>query len=322
MLPSSIVNLLERQYGVIARRQLLEHLSPASVDGLLRRDRFERMQRGVARVRGSWPHPVQEAFAATLRAGPGATLTGPLALSLLRVPSIDATAPFEVLTPPGRRLRGVAFPHRRDPDPGRAVARYGDVRVAGPVDALIDAAAFVDAVGERALRVAWDQLRWHHGVREERLRRRLERLQGAARGVEVLRQVLADGGGTVLESEGERALATVLGCFEPAFEPQVWVTPRRRVDFFSRRVRYGYEYLGEVDHATVAARVGDDARDSELRLEGIRLGYVTAGDLREPAALLATIAGTLTVRAHELGVAPPVAVRAGPLVSASSRPGA
>jgi len=42
------------------------------------------------------------------------------------------------------------------------------------------------------------------------------------------------------------------------------------------------------------------------------LGYVTARDLDDPLALLATVSGTLTVRAHELGVEPPVAVRALP----------
>ena len=42
------------------------------------------------------------------------------------------------------------------------------------------------------------------------------------------------------------------------------------------------------------------------------MGYVTARDLDDPLALLATVSGTLTVRARELGVEPPVAVRALP----------
>jgi hypothetical protein len=310
MLPEPIVRRLEQQHGVIARRQLLEQLTPASTDGLLRRDRFERLERGVVRARGSYPHPVQRAFAAALRAGPRATVTGPLVLALLGVPSVEKDTPFEVLTAPGRRVRGVTFLHRRDPDPGRSVSRYGEIRVAEPVDALIDAAAFVEVLGERSLRVAWDHLRWQLGVRRRRLDARLTVLHGRAPGAVVLESVLAATGGSAVESEGERALAEVLGCFDPAFEPQVWVTPRRRVDFFCRRVRYGYEYLGEADHGVAAARIADDERDGELRREGIRLGYVTAADLQEPTALVATMAGALTVRAHELGVPPPVAVRA------------
>jgi hypothetical protein len=104
----------------------------------------------------------------------------------------------------------------------------------------------------------------------------------------------------------------VLSCFDPPFIAQYWVTPRRRVDFYCPRCRYGYEYLGEVDHTCVAQRLADDERDAELRREGIRLGYVTKHDLCDPLALVATIAGSLTVRAHELGVEPPVAARPPP----------
>jgi hypothetical protein len=43
-----------------------------------------------------------------------------------------------------------------------------------------------------------------------------------------------------------------------------------------------------------------------LRREGSRLGYITARDLADEQTLLSTVAGTLAVRAHELGVDPPV----------------
>jgi hypothetical protein len=64
-----------------------------------------------------------------------------------------------------------------------------------------------------------------------------------------------------------------------------------------------------VDHAYVAGRIADDARDAEVREHGIHLSYVTKQDLREPATLLASMAATLTVRAHALGVVPPAVVR-------------
>jgi hypothetical protein len=304
-----ILELAEAQHGVLARHQLRRNLRDHVADDLLRGSRLVRISRGVGRVRGGAPLPEQEAFAAALRARPRATVTGPIALRLYGAPEFgDATA-FEILTVPSRHLTGATFRHRVDPDPGRGVSMYGEVRVASPLDSLIDSAGFLDVVPERSLRVAWDHLRGKGLVSVDRLQRRLDELLDLAPGASELSRILERTGGVTVESEGERALAPVLGCFEPAFEPQVWVTPRRRVDFYSRRCRYGFEYLGAADHDQVAARLADDARDQELRTEGIRLGYVTKADLAEPTTLIATIAGTLTVRAHELGVPPPVATR-------------
>ena len=307
MLPPAAFHLTEQQHGVVARFQLRRHLSEAAVDDVARNGWFERLERGVLRLRGSRVSGEQAAFAAALRARPDAVVTGPLVLGLLTVPGFDLTAGFEVLTRPGRTLTGVDFAHRIDPRPGRPVMRFGDVRVASPVDGLIDSAR-MSHVTARELRVAWDHLRFQLGVRTDRLERRLGELPVDDRGARVLEKVLTETGGIAVESEGERMLAPILACFQPGFEPQVWVTPRRRLDFFCSRVRYGYEYLGSVDHAHVAARIADDERDAELRREGVRLGYVTARDVSEPRTLLATIAGSLTARAHELGVDPPVAV--------------
>ncbi|MEX0835991.1 MAG: hypothetical protein WD010_07865 [Nitriliruptor sp.] len=312
-LPEEAIKLCEAQRGVLARHQLRRWLPQHVIDDLLRNGHLERLEHGVTRIPGSAPLPEQAAFAAALRARPLATVTGPLVLHLFQVPSFIGSEAFEILLRPHRRICGVEFPCRRDPDPGRAVAVHGEVRTTGPLDALIDAAG--DA-SERDLRLALDHLRHRNLVTLDRLRRRVEQLRGLTPGAERLEEVLDRAGGAEIESEGERMLAPILAGFEPRFEPQVWVTPRRRVDFYSRRCRYGYEYLGEVDHAYVAARLEDDARDTELREEGIRLGYVTKHDLREPVALVATMAGTLTVRAHELGVLPPVAVR--PLATTAS----
>lgn len=308
MIPDAALQMAEAQRGVLARYQLLQWVAPHVADDLLRCGVFEPLLRGVHRVRGGAALPEQHAFAAALRARPRATITGPLALGLLGVPGFDGASPFEILRHPSRRLRNVGFDHRADPVPGRAVATYGEVRVAGPLDALIDSATFLDRIGERDLRVAWDHLRGKGLTSPDRLRRRCAQLRGLAPGVAILEMVLERAGGLEIETEGERALAPVLSCFDPPFVPQHWVTPRRRVDFYSTRCRSGFEYVGEVDHAYVAQRLADDERDIELRREGIRLGYVTRHDLRDPIALVATIAGSLTVRAHELGVVPPVAV--------------
>lgn len=308
MLPDSAATLADDQRGVLARRQLVRLCGRQRADDLLRSGRFTALDppvRGVHRLRGSGAGFEQYAFGATLRAGPGATLTGPLALGLFRVPGFDPPAPFEVLLRPGRRLQNVAFQLRRDPDPDRPVAWHGEVQVAGPVDALIDSAGFVDQVGERPLRVAWDHLRWNGLARPHRLANRLDELDGAAPGARILRRVLQDTGGLEVESEGERALAPVLRCFEPAPEPQAWVTSRRRVDFLFRSLQLAYEYLGAVDHGTIEQRAADDARDDELQRAGVQVQYVVARDLDDRVALLARVTGVLVVRAHQLGLAPP-----------------
>lgn len=307
-----LARLLDDQRGVIARFQVAARLPPHQADDWLRSGRFERTDpavRGTFRLRGSGAHPEQAAFAAALRARPKATVTGPLVLGLLGVPGFGLDEPFEVLTQPGRCLTNVPFDHREDPEPTRPVAEYGEVRVVGPIDALIDAAAFAREGDERRLRVAWDHLRWNDLATPARLGTRLDVLRGRAPGADALERVLERGGGAVPESEGERALATVLGCFDPPPDPQVWVTRARRVDFCFRPLRLAYEYLGAVDHDGVRQRLEDDRRDEELRRAGIRTQYVTARDLDDRVALLAQVAGTLVVRAHELGVPAPVVMR-------------
>lgn len=298
----------ERQWGVIARYQLVAAVGKAAADDILDSDRFVRTFRGVYRVRGGALLPRQLAFAAALRARPKGVVTGPVALGVHGVPGYLESEEFEILVAPERRLTNVAFAHRPDPKRTRGTKRCGDVRIAGPVDALIASAALRGDRPERDLRVAWDHIRWNGKGTPRLLERRLAQL-AHTEGATELTRILDTSGGTRVESEGERRLAALLACFEPVFEAQVWVTPGRRVDFYSRRCRYGFEYLGNVDHAYVASRIADDGRDAELRRDGVRLFYVTARDLDDPVALLATIAGALTVRAHELGVEPPVAVR-------------
>lgn len=307
-LPLHLLRVAEAQLGLLARRQVVADLGTRKADLVLRAENVERVGYGVYRFRGGARLPVQRAIAATLRAGPGATLTGPAALSLLDLDGFGAfneDLPFEVLVPPGRRPRGLDFPHRRDPDPGRPVGYRGEVRVAGPVDALIDAAAFVDEVGARRLRLAHDVLRWRGLLQEGRLTARIHELGDRAPGGPML-ATLMDLDLRAATGEGERRLGEVLARFDPPPEPQVWVTPSRRVDWWFRSVRFGWEYQGSVDHATVDGRRADQARDEELRRQGIRIGYLTAADLDDEVALLGTVAGALTTRAHQLGVAPPV----------------
>jgi hypothetical protein len=190
-------------------------------------------------VRGGAKLPEQAAFAAALRSRPNATITGPLVLHLLGVPSFHGATAYEILRQPTRRLRGVSFLHRIDPDPERAVTTRGMVRTAGPLDALIDSAGAPGSGSERDLRVAYDHLRAKFLITEQRLRERCARLDGLAPGARALLELLELAGGTTVESEGERHLAPFASCFEPALEPQVWVIPSaRRLLLTARPLRF------------------------------------------------------------------------------------
>jgi hypothetical protein len=296
--PAPAVDLTEAQLGVLARRQLLTWLTEVEADTLLRGDRFEPIEFGVHRVVGSARLPSQRAIAATLRSGPGATLTGPLVLALYGIDGFTDHDPFEVLLPPGRRSSRVDFLVRRDPDWQRPVGRRGEARLVGAVDALIDSAASVHGIEPRRLRLAHDVLRWRGLLAPGRLTTRIRELGRGAPGGPALAELLELDAHEAV-GRGELRLGELLTAFDPAPEPQVWVTPRRRVDWWFRSVRYGLEYQGSVDHGTLAGRLADADRDLELARDDIRLGYVTASDLRDAGALTARIASALAVRAHE-----------------------
>ena len=155
LIPDAALDLAEAQRGVIARYQLRRHMPRQVVDDLFRGPRCVRIGRGVVRLRGAPDLVEHAAFAAALRARPRATVTGPVALRLLGVPGFGDARGFEVLTVPTRHLSTTAFAHGTDPDPGRAVTTHGEVRVSGPLDALIHSAALRDGRTDRDLRVAW-----------------------------------------------------------------------------------------------------------------------------------------------------------------------
>ena len=276
-------------------------------DHLLATSRFERLLRGVYRVRGGATHPHQPAVAATLRSGPGATLTGPAALGLLDLEGVDLGEAFEIVVPAGRRVTSVGFAVRNDPDPTRSAWHLGEVRVAEPADALLEAASAAPGVRPRALRLAHDRLRWTDRLEPGQLTTRAQRLRlltasGASRS---LLGELLEMDATPATGDGERTLARILSRFDPPAEAQVWISPRHCLDFYFRTLRFALEYQGRADHATEAGRSSDRVRDQELTEAGIRLIYVTAEDLGDERALLARLGAALTARADELGLPAP-----------------
>ncbi len=93
-----------------------------------------------------------------------------------------------------------------------------------------------------ALRAAVDSLRWRGLVGDKRLGACLEAF-GNHDGACTLRR-LYQSGLFELESEGERDAWPLVSRVQPPPEPQVWITPRIRVDFLWAVARYILEYQG------------------------------------------------------------------------------
>lgn len=303
--PTQLLALMESQFGAVGRCQLLDHMSEGEVDGLVERRVLEPIQRGVYRVRGSGVSPEQTAMAAVLRARPEAVITGPLVLALLGIDGFDRSMPFEVLVRRGRRVTNVDFPWRVNPTPGRTTAWRDGLPIVTPTVALVDSGRFVEELSVRRLRAGLDSARWKGSTSTARVLDRARELGRRDPGARFFLDLLEDGQ-LVSESEPERELGGVVATFDPPPEPQVWVTPRRRPDWFWRGLRLGLEYLGRVDHLDEAGREADRLREDELAARGILLVPVTAEDLRDPAGLRAWLRVVLDRRARELRVSAPV----------------
>lgn len=303
-LPDPVVRLFERQYGVAARPQLLEHLSAGSVDGYVHRGAFHRMARGVYRVRGSAASQPSKAMAAVLRVGQGAVLAGPFVLGLFRLGDFSTDHWFEVLTPPGRRPRTVGFRHRPQPRPGPRQVRMERLPVVTVTDALLSSARAADELGARQLRAAFDQARWRRLTSEAEIVSRAQQLGRRDPGAAFFLDHFTDGS-LRPESEPERRLGELLGRFDPAPTPQVWVLPHRRVDFYWRAFRLGAEYHGAVDHAFAEARLRDDDRIGELREAQVQIVPVVKDDLLDADRFLAWINALLLARAVTFSMEPP-----------------
>jgi hypothetical protein len=305
-LPPPLLELAEAQLGVLSRRQLRTHLGSDLVDGLVRHGHLARLERGIYRIPGGAPSPQQLAVAAALRAGPNATLTGPIVLAHHRVDGIDPSgAPFEVLLGTRRQLYGVSFPWRPDPNPSRRTTSLGEVRLATVDDALVHSVRWRTDLGDRALRLACDWLGWRGLLDRDRF---LQRLVARAAEDPAADELLTVLGGDTLgrcESDGERVLGAVATRFEPAPEPQVWLPGPCRADWYFRELRLVLEFDGRVDHTSEDDRSADAARDAQLAEHGVVVVRVTPDELSNETALVGRLALELTLRAHELGVPAP-----------------
>ena len=255
------------------------------VEGLVRRGRWEVVQRGVYRAAGSAQPPEQAHLAAVFRVGEPAVLTGEPALGLLGIEGNRVAATPVVIANRTQRVRSVSFEvrylgplHRHD------CAKMGPLPIATPHRMLVDRARDVRG---KELRVMIDALRRRGSTDVDRLREAAERAlpqRGAARLLELIASGSLD-----VESEGERLLADLFADVQPPPEVQQWLLPGIRVDLVWRDVRLVVEYDGEAHHHLPTDREHDRRRRQRLREAGWVVMVVTAAMCRDPRELRARV---------------------------------
>jgi very-short-patch-repair endonuclease len=287
-LPPPVLALMQRQYGLISRRQLLElEITEGQAEGLFARGVLEAVHRGVYRICGSGVPLHQPAMAAVLRCGIHvARVTGAAVLRLLNVEGFAASDEIAVLVHPNRNVSNVPFTVIHDPAPLLHRARIDEVPGATPCRALIDAAP---PLSDKQLRVAVDSLRFLGLATPDRLERTAAALPAQYAGAAKVLTLIA-GGGCAQRSEGERSLRDVLADFEP--QP-VWgkrIIAGIEVDAVWEDVRLALEYDGREFHSLDTQVDADALRDLRLKLAGYEIIRVRKAMLAQPAALIAAIA--------------------------------
>lgn len=131
-----------RHHGLITTAQATTcGLSPTQITRRARSGRWERLARGVFRIVGAPPSPVQTTYAALLAAGNDAVVGGLSALSLFSV--CEAPRRPQLTIPPTASSRSVLAAVRRSPLARVDRTKVGPIPCTTPARALLEAAALV-----------------------------------------------------------------------------------------------------------------------------------------------------------------------------------
>lgn len=292
-----ILDLSERQHGVVTRQQLLAEEIPAdTIRAMVRSTRLRRVSYGVYVVPGTVDTHAREVMVAALRCGPGARIAGERMLAMLNVREASLSGPFVVLTRPGRSVSGVSWRVRPNP-----LGPDDDAAVVDNIPSFRPARHVQEAAVHRAdedLERLVDGLRWsRHGVDD--LRSLVERTPAhpGSRRLATSGLVDVDAG----ESPPERTLATLLAHLHPS--QQVLLLDRYRVDLYFPVARLVIEYDGPT-HLAPARRAKDQDRDDDLREAGIEVIRLTKEDLADEDGLVRRIEGVIARRAAMIAAEP------------------
>jgi hypothetical protein len=276
----AVARLAERQYGVVARAQLLElGLGPDAIDHRLQRKRLHAIHRGVYAVGQRQLKREAKWMAAVLAYGTGAVLShrpGGAHWELVR-----ERGPCEVTVPKARRSRpGIRVHHAHLP-PDEITVHHG-IPITTVPRTLFDLAAYVSerelerAINEAEIRRLWDELSLDH------LLDRYPRHHGNRAIRAALTQRRA--GATVTKSDLEEmfiALIDAAGIPRPEINV---IVEGFEVDAVWRDARLVVELDGRDFHGTAAAFERDRVRDRSLQVAGwspIRITYLQVRDTPE-----------------------------------------
>ena len=251
---------------------------------MIRRGHARTETRGVMVSATSSPTVEREVMVAVLRAGEGARAIGPRILAFLGLRDFDRSAPFGILVPHPRRVRGrIEFAWFSDPCPDDGRVLIEGIPTPTPGRLMVEQARW--ETGPDHL-TSIDVGRWARRPDLGQLRAALDPLPDDYDPAVATRLVLREGD-LDSESPGERRMWEAFGPLAARFEKQVWVG-RRRVDGLDREAMVAAEYDG-ADHHTENGKARDRERDRELRDAGVEPFHVRAEDLADPVRLQARL---------------------------------
>jgi Protein of unknown function (DUF559) len=287
LLDQVIAGLAEKQYGVVARWQLLERAGRGAVDGRIARGTLHPIHRGVYAVGHRVLSVEARWMAAVLSAGKDAVLSHRAAGRLWGLLP-RSTVWLEVTRASGPSGgRGRVIVHRSALPPDEVVVVDG-IPTTSPFRTLFDLAA---ALPMRRLERAFNEIEVRGLTDRLSIPELLERYPGR-RGSVALRALLATNApGGVTDGELEERFDSFLdthGLPRPRLNADLALRGRHfRPDCLWREERLIVELDGHAAHGTRRAFERDRERDRILRAEGWQVVHITWRQLRDDAAAVA-----------------------------------
>lgn len=289
--------LVRRQHGVVARRQLLAHeLNAAAIRHRIATGRLHPLWRGVYAVGRPEVGRYGRWMAAVLSCGDSALLSHGAAASLwgLRPAPADIDIVVPVVSP--RRRPGIRVHRRSDLDVTNPHILHG-IPVTDVVSTLLDlASSETDRQVERAVNEA-DRLDL---IDPESLRRAIEPLPVMRPGRLQLRALLDFRTFVLTDSELERRfLRVVRGADLQPPKTQVWLNGHR-VDFYWPDLGLVVETDGLRYHRTPAQQARDRLRDQAHTKAGMTVLRFTAAQVRYEANRVQETLSAVAARLHSV----------------------
>jgi very-short-patch-repair endonuclease len=300
-----IGDLASRQYGVVARSQLLSMgIGAGAIETRLRQHYLHRLHRGVYAVGHLALVPLAREMAAVLACGAGASAGAGAAAGVgvahrsaavvwyLRAANDDAEIDVIVRGAGGRRRPGIRI-HRSTSLAPQDIRHLRGLPVTTPGRTLIDLA---ESATDRELERATHEAITRRLLNARRLLSDLGQYRGR-RGIGRLRELLERGEApTITRSEAEeRFLALVRAAGLPSPEVNVRIHGHE-VDFLWREQGLVVEVDGFQFHSTRDAFERDRRRDAHLQGAGLRVLRVTWRQVVElPYATLTQVVRALVV---------------------------